>query len=211
MKTKLTTHLRHHVVAYLALFVALSGSSYAVSRLPDNSVGQRQLAKGAVTGNAIAKKAVTSSKVKSLQADDFASGQLPDGVFKQPGTLPELGSGKTLRGNYSITGPGGGGLNIASDSISFVFTLSKAPKPHYIQQGQKPPADCPGTVSFPKAKPGHLCVYEAEATGNVTTRVIGDPVSNNASQANRFGATVAAHSSGNLLFDVDGTWAVTSP
>ena len=31
------------VVAFIALFVAISGSSYAVTRLPTNSVGPKQL------------------------------------------------------------------------------------------------------------------------------------------------------------------------
>jgi len=59
------------VVAFLALFVALSGTSYAVSKLPAKSVGGRQLKTNAVT----------SAKVKdgSLLAADFRSGQLPQG------------------------------------------------------------------------------------------------------------------------------------
>ena len=38
--------MRHNVVAYLALFVALGGTSYAAIRLPANSVGARQIKKG---------------------------------------------------------------------------------------------------------------------------------------------------------------------
>jgi hypothetical protein len=59
------------VVAYLALFVALSGSSYAAV----------QLSRGSVKGKHIAKNAVTSKKVKdgTLLAQDFRSGQLPTG------------------------------------------------------------------------------------------------------------------------------------
>jgi hypothetical protein len=36
-------------VAFTALFVALGGSSYAITKLPDNSVGTRQLKARAVT------------------------------------------------------------------------------------------------------------------------------------------------------------------
>lgn len=36
-------HLRSNVVGYLALFVALSGTSYAAIALPRNSVGPTQL------------------------------------------------------------------------------------------------------------------------------------------------------------------------
>lgn len=41
--TRLLSHLRANVVAYLALFVALSGTSYAMTQLPPGSVGGRQL------------------------------------------------------------------------------------------------------------------------------------------------------------------------
>ena len=60
------------VVACLALFVALTGTSVAVVNvLPKNSVGTAQLKKDAVV----------SSKIKdaSLKAVDFAAGQLPAG------------------------------------------------------------------------------------------------------------------------------------
>jgi hypothetical protein len=61
-----------NVVSLLALFVALGGTSYAVAKLPKNSVGSKQLRKSSVT----------SSKVKdrSLLATDFKAGQLPAGV-----------------------------------------------------------------------------------------------------------------------------------
>jgi len=59
------------VVAFVALLVALGGTSYAVARLPANSVGPKQLKKNAVT----------SKKVKnfSLLRRDFKPGQLPAG------------------------------------------------------------------------------------------------------------------------------------
>jgi hypothetical protein len=69
------------IVASIALIVALGGTSYAVSSLPRNSVGSRQIKKGAVNGRAIARNAITSAKVKdsSLLAKDFKAGQLPAG------------------------------------------------------------------------------------------------------------------------------------
>lgn len=59
-------------VSLCALFVALGGTSYAVSRLPKNSVGTKQ----------IKSNAITSSKVKdgSLLSKDFKAGQLPAGA-----------------------------------------------------------------------------------------------------------------------------------
>jgi hypothetical protein len=41
--TRVVTHLKSNVIAYLALFVALGGTSYAALRIPAHSVGNRQL------------------------------------------------------------------------------------------------------------------------------------------------------------------------
>jgi hypothetical protein len=59
------------MVAFLALLVALAGTSYAAIQLPANSVGTKQLKKNAVTGKKV--------KNRSLKAVDFALGQLPAG------------------------------------------------------------------------------------------------------------------------------------
>ena len=50
-------------VALLALFVALGGTGYAVSSLPRNSVGPKQLRTGAVTTKKLKKRAVTGSRL----------------------------------------------------------------------------------------------------------------------------------------------------
>ena len=71
------------VISCLALFVALSGTSYAVSKLPKNSVGTAQLKNNAVT----------SAKVKngSLLAADFKAGQLPAGAKGEVGAQGAIG------------------------------------------------------------------------------------------------------------------------
>jgi hypothetical protein len=88
----MTRVLRHRpspamAVALLALFVSLGGGAYAALKLPNNSVGPRQLKRGAVTGPKIRNDAVTSAKVKdaSLLAKDFKAGQLPRGAQGLPG------------------------------------------------------------------------------------------------------------------------------
>jgi hypothetical protein len=59
------------VVAYMALFIALGGTSYAAVKLPKNSVGSTQ----------IKANAVSSGKVKngSLRKSDFKASDLPVG------------------------------------------------------------------------------------------------------------------------------------
>jgi hypothetical protein len=63
-------YLRSHHVGLVALFIALGGTAYAAS-LPRNSVGTKQLKRGAVT----------SAKVRNgtLRAADFARGTLLQG------------------------------------------------------------------------------------------------------------------------------------
>jgi hypothetical protein len=46
---RLSNHLRGNAVAYLALFVALGGSSYAAINLPAGSVGARQIKNRSIT------------------------------------------------------------------------------------------------------------------------------------------------------------------
>jgi hypothetical protein len=47
--TRLLSHVRHNVVAYVALFVALGGTSYAAVSLPRGSVGSPQLKNHSIT------------------------------------------------------------------------------------------------------------------------------------------------------------------
>jgi hypothetical protein len=54
-----------NVVATIALLIALGGVGYAATKLPNNSVGTKQLRKGAVTSPKLAQGSVTGSKVKA--------------------------------------------------------------------------------------------------------------------------------------------------
>ena len=45
----LSQHLRANIVAYLALFIALGGTSYAAINLPAGSVGNRQIKNHSIT------------------------------------------------------------------------------------------------------------------------------------------------------------------
>jgi hypothetical protein len=97
----LTQHLRRNLVGYLALFVAVGGTSYAATSLPDGSVGTRQLKDGAVT----------AAKVRnhSLLARDFASGQLlvgPRGAAGAHG-LPGATGAQGSPGATGAQGPKG--------------------------------------------------------------------------------------------------------
>jgi hypothetical protein len=82
-----------NVVATLALFVALGGTSLAALHLGKNSVKSKNIAKEAVHASDIAKDAVSSAKVKdgSLLAGDFKAGQLPSGPTGPAGKIGATG------------------------------------------------------------------------------------------------------------------------
>lgn len=122
------------VVALAALFVALGGGAYAAIRLPQHSVGTRELKSQAVTGGILRDNAVTSAKVKdhSLLASDFKAGELPagpQGPAGQPGSRGAPGAqgpqGDT--GSPGGTGPAGVGLDaLFGDGSDGDVTISSA-------------------------------------------------------------------------------------
>jgi hypothetical protein len=65
---------RKNLIAYIALFVALGGTSYAAVALPYNSVGSRQLRDGAITNVKV--------KAHSLRATALAVGVIPTAAPK---------------------------------------------------------------------------------------------------------------------------------
>jgi hypothetical protein len=85
-----------NVISLLALFIALGGTSYAVTALPQNSVGTPQLKKNAVT----------SAKVKdgSLTSADFAAGTLLQGERGATGATGAQGERGATGANGSVTG-----------------------------------------------------------------------------------------------------------
>lgn len=85
----LAEHIRSNIVGYLALVIAMGGTSYAAAALADNSVGTRHLRNGAVTTPKIRDHAVNRAKVKpgvvpftvsKQTAVDFADESLPTPV-----------------------------------------------------------------------------------------------------------------------------------
>jgi hypothetical protein len=126
-----------NVVATLALFVALGGSSYAAIAITGKNVKDSSL-----TGRDIKNSSLTTSDVKnrSLLAQDFKAGQLPagpkgdtgaagaagaagkngqdgqdgqDGLDGSPGASPVLGRiiGVTTNGSITAAGPSGAQAN----------------------------------------------------------------------------------------------------
>lgn len=74
-------HARQNAIAYLALFVALGGSSYAAANLPAGSVGRSQLRDGSVTSSKLAKRSVMAASLdpKSIAGHVAAWAQIRAG------------------------------------------------------------------------------------------------------------------------------------
>ena len=102
------------VAAYMALFIALGGTSYAAVKLPKNSVGSTQ----------IKKNAVSSSKVKngSLTKSDFKASDLPVGQAGAQGAKGDKGDkgDKGTDGSNGTNGaPGADGTADAFARVGF--------------------------------------------------------------------------------------------
>jgi hypothetical protein len=83
-----------NVVATLALFIALGGASYAATRLPKNSVGAKQLRKGAVTPAKLS-KASKSALVGPGGPRGATGAQGPNGAQGAPGQKGDPGAPAT--------------------------------------------------------------------------------------------------------------------
>lgn len=119
------------VISCIALFVALSGSSYAVIVLPKNSVGTKQLRNNAVKSTKIANNQVTGADVNEAtlgEVPSAASAGLLDGIdstgflqngaaVKQSTTLVdssiETGSAQTVV-QVTITAPAAGFIHLSA-------------------------------------------------------------------------------------------------
>jgi hypothetical protein len=96
-------HLRQNIVAYVALFVAVGGTSYAAVRLKPGSVTSAALARRSVTHAKLGANSVTSFNVKagSLSSSDFKSASLVDSAGA--GAAGKAG----LKGDKGDPGPQG--------------------------------------------------------------------------------------------------------
>jgi hypothetical protein len=219
------------IVAYLALFIALGGGSYAVVRAPsrdgrisacfNSTTGSLRIVNlGARCPRGQRKLVWNVRGLRGLRGLPGATGPpgahgaagapgapgAPGTPFDANATLP---SGQTLTGVFAV----GGGLNqtmIATIQFSPQLPADlPAASVHYVAGSPTP--DCPGQG---QAARGHLCVYEAAKAPGVTfIGIFNTP--NEAAGAHRRGAdvdyTTPASSSQPAALAVRGSWAVTAP
>ncbi len=94
---RLTQHVRSNVVAYLALFVALGGTSYAAINLPANSVGGTQIRNGSIKPVKL-NHSLIGGVVRAWALVD-ANGRVLAGEGK-PRVIVQRGTGAT--GHYTV-------------------------------------------------------------------------------------------------------------
>jgi hypothetical protein len=117
MHRRLIAHVKHNVVGYLALFAALGGTSYAAVRLTPGSVTSRALARGAVTHTKLA--------TNSVDARNIISGTLTRGDFA-PGTLAALTNGsKGAAGGKGAAGPAGPAGSAGADGSAAIVARAR--------------------------------------------------------------------------------------
>jgi hypothetical protein len=107
MPVWLFAHLRQNAIAYVALFAAVGGTSYAAVGLKPGSVRSATLATGAVTHAKLARNSVTSANVKpgSLRASDFTSSTVAGSAIGKTG---QQQGEKGDPGPQGAPGPAGG-------------------------------------------------------------------------------------------------------
>ena len=152
-----------NVVASLALFIALAGgTAFAASQmLPKNSVGPKQIKKGAITPAKLSKSS-RSALIGPKGATGAPGATGPQGPKGDTGesALTPLASGKSESGFYA-SGSGGGEEGYIAEGITFRQPLAaKLPEgsAEWLEAGQTTTA-CPGVG---RAAPGHLCLYDNE-------------------------------------------------
>jgi hypothetical protein len=209
-----------NVLATIAVFISLGGSSYAVLRITGKNVPRNALTGADITG-------LTTRDIRdrSLLRRDFKKGQLLRGRRGRRGLqgvkgdkgdqgvpgplLDTLPSGKTEVGKYyALDSPAPSG-QFAVDVVSYQFPLPSTPIDRYLAPGAAPTAECPGSVDNPKAVPGHLCVYSQKRAG-VQTSFSGDGMGFDALDRYGFAVNVVSSGTAGNFYDY-GSWAVTAP
>lgn len=150
------------IVAVVALFVALGGSSYAAVKAASNSVFSSSIKNGQVKNLDLGTAAVTSAKVKdgSLFAKDFRAGQLPAGKQGPQGVpgAPGAPGAKGDKGDKGDTGDRG-------PSNAFQFADAE----HFINVA--PSTERIGTLDVPAGS----YTFVAKLTYKDNSGVDGDP------------------------------------
>jgi hypothetical protein len=156
------------IIAIVALIAALGGTAFAaVDRLSKQEkkevkVIAKQFAPAVVPGATGPAGSKGDAGPRGETGSEGPEG--PQGIPGEPGpTETKAPSGKTMKGVWGFTATG---VEYTYAQISFPLFLTAEPEPHYLPSDWPTGAsteekeNCPGTVGEPKAKVGHLCIYD---------------------------------------------------
>jgi hypothetical protein len=175
------------LVAILALFVALGGSSYAAVSLQKNSVGTAQLKANAVTGSKIKKNSVPGNRIKpnslgGRQINEAGLGTVPLAAQAEDASNADQLGG--LSPSDFVKGNGNAFVNRASAEVSGVFDPQTVTQPLESIPGvgsftllgsfNRPGSDC--LITFTNESGGPVAV-NGDATPGLadggTTQLVG--------------------------------------
>jgi hypothetical protein len=221
-------HLTYaNVMATIAVFVALGGSSYAAIKVTGKNVADSSLTGKDIRNNSVTGKDVKGLKSgdvadRSLLAKDFKPGQLPAGQKGDPGTsvfASSVPSGTTVRGSWGAAGDTGAG-GFVEVGVSLPVPAPVPMEDVKMGAGQ-PNANntdpaCAGTVNEPSAPPGKVCVYVLPFTDGVAANgITATPMGGSGAPASdRFGFLISispVDPPGGGPVEAYGTWAYTAP
>lgn len=192
-----------NVVSSICLFLVLGGgAALAVTTvLPKNSVGSKQLKKGAVTPAKLS-RASKATLVGPRGPEGLRGPVGPQGETALPATLP---SGKTEKGSYGFASTRfeGGAVFSPGFQVSYPIPLSFSPTINFIKEEGASTANCPGDVSNPTATAGSLCIYAGREDEGVSIE--------NVPAQGRFGFLMFSEAEQGENYEEYGTWAVTAP
>ena len=205
------------LVALLALFVALRGSSYAALTLPKGSVDTKQIRNGAVTSKKVKNNSLLFGDFKASQHSrlrgprGLRGPQGPQGAQGDPGrsALTTLRSGETLDGGFALDTHASGTGDDYGAWVPFPIPLGQtvtSVQMTVVQVGASSPT-CTGSEGASTAPPGRLCVYVKAVTPAGDTVVALAPSAKSAQHG--FLVRVTPTVIGDVY--AYGTWAYTAP
>src|SRR5271154_129310 len=222
MTNRILAAIRGNIVAWVALFVALGGTSLAASHYVISSTKQikptvlsqlrgrpgRLGATGVpgTAGSIGATGAIGNTGATGHEGPKGGRGE--KGEKGEPGpfvnTLP---SGKTETGSFA----GGQYRPVGAKepvfvvaSISYQFPLASEPQAEVVQKGAASTSNCPGSSGAPSATAGHLCVYVTETSLTDPTVEVEQTGDANKDGTRVFGKASTDETTGQIW----GTWAV---
>jgi hypothetical protein len=200
-----------HVVATLALFLAIGGgTALAARRYLITSTNQikptvlRSLHGSRGPQGSLGYRGYRGYK-GATGAAGVAGATGPGGSATTTGFPSTLPAGKTELGTW------GGDVGASSSSpyysaVSFEIPLAAKPVVTFVAVGAASTAACPGSVAKPQAASGNLCVYEAHLSG-VALSALDPDVDGGSTGADVYGTLITLTGAPGYAF---GTWAVTA-